>query len=559
MRRFLPQQHNSSAAPSTLPVAPLKASKEQAEDQKQRSVVNRMFATVSAVKAKAQNAAVVVEAKAPTLKIHHHMSLGLDKGRRSKLGQKAGGNAPSNNQSDDDAKAAAINEKRVEIICNMGFSVEAARLALERANGNLAIATNLLIEASAWKVSVSDEICGPDACKCDLDAKEQKICDADSSVRLWSLGSSESTSTSSTATSSSPEDYLNFVQDGIEQGDDDCMSEDIQTPFSGRWLGANGDQRMIFGSDVTWGDGIHARLFVHNEKAVSLQVNGERYNAQVEDGRMLWSDGDVWVRLTSSAEVQRLRHRGPLVSQAGATDADRDDDRVLVPTVDNHIGAGGAAAPTDDETPSLLHHAQVALPRVATTTLDNCVKSFFVFDGEEEILFEAPHVASAVDPSAALETVENLPGRPLASIALSTNYYNETSLAEGPSIDGIPRLHAGMGSQELACAALDIVASDTVMCSQDPSSLPREENYHDEANGGACEDIDVGGELGVISPLEGASAWDWPLSRQEKKSRISQIECQVLRMDKRTLMRELLELRMAYRKQHESDNCTHHS
>lgn len=62
------------------------------------------------------------------------------------------------------------------------------------------------------------------------------------------------------------------------------------------------------------------------------------------------------------------------------------------------------------------------------------------------------------------------------------------------------------------------------------------------------EEAESEGEIRLPAPPESES-WDWPLSREEKKSRVRLLERQVNQLDRRTLIQELVELRVLYRRE----------
>eukprot|EP00927_Polykrikos_kofoidii_P013825 TRINITY_DN16001_c0_g2_i1.p1 TRINITY_DN16001_c0_g2~~TRINITY_DN16001_c0_g2_i1.p1 ORF type:complete len:554 (+),score=104.10 TRINITY_DN16001_c0_g2_i1:101-1762(+) len=500
------------------------------EDMTPRKFLNNVLTTALTVKAKAQTAAAVVEAKAPTLKaaavaaatevvVQMKNPRGTDKGERGRSG----------------CDAIVVDNKMVESICALGFSVEEARLALTRSKGNVDVACNSLFEASECKES-SQGGCTHDtkniglgSASCGMDCSVG----SDSGPPSSSSDSLASTTASSSATLS-PEEYLDLVQDGSGDEEEGWESNALHSKFCGRWLANSGMQPLIFGSNVTLSDGIHARMVFHSANSSSMKLNGEIHHADVEENRMVWSNGDVWIRLASLDETQGPRH---VTHSPRAESCDSDDDG-------RGLGTQSWTSCPASQTAS-GRHAGGGDGDASEVVVAHCAGSSFELEGEEEVLFSAESEASSL--AAALADAKSASS-------------GDSSEGEAPRSDALPRRSCDESvSTTVTCdtpaqSALN-VPEDSVQTESRVVTVIGEsvENLEDLClppikDEQSC-DIDNRDELEAGLSSDGGGAWDWPLSRQEKKSRVHHIERQMQMIDRKTLLQELVELRLLWRRQ----------
>lgn len=78
--------------------------------------------------------------------------------------------------------------------------------------------------------------------------------------------------------------------------------------LSGKWAKKGQPVAQITGNNLTWqSSGTTSPLFVQ-EGAVSIKISGKRYTSIYREGRIYWSDGDVWEPM---AEAQPIGPIGP--------------------------------------------------------------------------------------------------------------------------------------------------------------------------------------------------------------------------------------------------------
>lgn len=77
-----------------------------------------------------------------------------------------------------------------------------------------------------------------------------------------------------------------------------------QHPLDGRWQGLSSGEYMatIEGSTIWWADGPGVEFDRTSETTGTCEMFGERFHAELDgDGRLVWSDGDIWVLVDSAA------------------------------------------------------------------------------------------------------------------------------------------------------------------------------------------------------------------------------------------------------------------
>eukprot|EP00929_Paragymnodinium_shiwhaense_P008201 TRINITY_DN112146_c0_g1_i1.p1 TRINITY_DN112146_c0_g1~~TRINITY_DN112146_c0_g1_i1.p1 ORF type:complete len:507 (-),score=143.40 TRINITY_DN112146_c0_g1_i1:53-1480(-) len=89
-------------------------------------------------------------------------------------------------------------------------------------------------------------------------------------------------------------------------------------------------------------------------------------------------------------------------------------------------------------------------------------------------------------------------------------------------------------------------------CSGSPETASAQQAVEEEERAAAAEELGMDDEeedelVGLMLPPQ-SDSWEWPMSRTEKKTRVHQLERHMQQLDKRTLMKELVELRVRWRK-----------
>mmetsp|Transcript_11534 Transcript_11534/g.32643 ORF Transcript_11534/g.32643 Transcript_11534/m.32643 type:complete len:198 (+) Transcript_11534:77-670(+) len=86
----------------------------------------------------------------------------------------------------------------------------------------------------------------------------------------------------------------------------EAVEEVPEDSFAGRWVTGNGNTQLIGLEGVQWSDGqatkiVKKRMGAGGTPTLMTQLHGGTYWAQLlPDGRLQWSDGDIWVREDSS-------------------------------------------------------------------------------------------------------------------------------------------------------------------------------------------------------------------------------------------------------------------
>lgn len=83
---------------------------------------------------------------------------------------------------------------------------------------------------------------------------------------------------------------------------------------------ASGEHITIAGATLTWPDGDSTQISLAGTDAFSMEFQGQVYNANLQDSglRLVWSDGDVWIRAFEPAEPrQRVPEEGQPVNYKG--------------------------------------------------------------------------------------------------------------------------------------------------------------------------------------------------------------------------------------------------
>merc|ERR1712046_335122 len=89
-------------------------------------------------------------------------------------------------------------------------------------------------------------------------------------------------------------------EDQLDIGEEN-IAGDQSLRFTGRWITGKGNVHIIGCEAIQWSNGDLSVIQVerrHGGKARCItEIKEERYTAELTpDDRLLWSDGDVWVR-----------------------------------------------------------------------------------------------------------------------------------------------------------------------------------------------------------------------------------------------------------------------
>lgn len=82
--------------------------------------------------------------------------------------------------------------------------------------------------------------------------------------------------------------------------------------FDGRWQNAQGElMASILGTAIDWQDGPVQELSVVAAGKVSFEMGGEVFVGELDgEGKLLWSDGDVWLRCSDDGDADELTAAG---------------------------------------------------------------------------------------------------------------------------------------------------------------------------------------------------------------------------------------------------------
>jgi len=76
----------------------------------------------------------------------------------------------------------------------------------------------------------------------------------------------------------------------------------VKVDFSGQWASQSGYTNTIYDNKITWSTGEISNFDLQNGKRLVTQLHNTQYGGELTpDDRIIWSDGDVWVRQQGKA------------------------------------------------------------------------------------------------------------------------------------------------------------------------------------------------------------------------------------------------------------------
>lgn len=403
------------------------------------------------------------------------------------------------------SERTAAEEKKVERICELGFSAVAARLALNKSGGDPDAACDWLLQDSNSKeIQALERNDFPEWAQQEKDniegSKAATACRADG----WRPSSC----------SVSPEEYLQS-ESALKDLDDD---ED-----QGRGLGTR------------------RRSWLEAAPSPPVLVNEEDFASSSEEDH---------------EEVQRqvvleddLIDDKVLVAEV-AVDGKRDEEVVPSPAAEN--AALTAAEVIEFQLYGTLYRASVVRRRRASEDMNG-------YGLTHQLLY---HTGATGTEWVSLDARKWVLRDAYGHIGVPYKRIKErqvalqgarASLAAGEERPR-PQPKEEQDEDEKEPTPAAVALEEVVLEASSSSSSPR---ALAESVGGPVDkddECDKESELSeeepeLFLPPPDSDSWDWPLSREEKKSRVRMIERHVEIMDRRTLMQELVELRLRWRKE----------